>query len=55
MARKMEELAYEAANKIYAKEDAGPYDCLRYAVRGYGVGGGLGVWLVQSVSEGLGQ
>ena len=30
MARKMEELAYEAANKVYAKDDTGPYDCLRY-------------------------
>ncbi|KAK7469789.1 hypothetical protein BaRGS_00036216 [Batillaria attramentaria] len=29
MARKMEELAYEATNKVYAKEDAGPYECLR--------------------------
>ena len=29
MARKMEELAYEAINKVYAKDDTGPYDCLR--------------------------
>ena len=45
-------------DKIFTKEDAGLYDCLRYAVRGYGVGVGLRVWLVQSVtsvSEGLGQ
>ncbi|XP_076460999.1 dynactin subunit 1-like isoform X2 [Babylonia areolata] len=29
LAGKMEELAYEAVNKVYAKEDAGPYECLR--------------------------
>ncbi|KAK7109531.1 dynactin subunit 1-like isoform X4 [Littorina saxatilis] len=29
MARKMEELAYEAANKVFAKDDTGPYECLR--------------------------
>ena len=36
MARKMEELAYEAVNKVYAKDDTGPYDCLRYvSLRGF--------------------
>ncbi|KAL8613299.1 hypothetical protein ACOMHN_052539 [Nucella lapillus] len=29
LAGKMEELAYEAVNKVYAKEDSGPYECLR--------------------------
>ena len=32
----MEELAYEAVNKVYAKDDTGPYDCLRYvSLRGF--------------------
>jgi hypothetical protein len=30
MARKMEEMAFEAVNKIFAKDDSGAYDCLRY-------------------------
>ena len=51
MARKMEELAYEAVNKVYAKDDTGPYDCLRYvSLRGFSkdsmwlTGGGVGGW-----------
>ena len=30
MARKMEELTFEAVNKIFAKDDSGAYDCLRF-------------------------
>lgn len=30
LAKKMEELAYEATDKVYGKEDTGPYECLRY-------------------------
>ncbi|XP_025093203.1 dynactin subunit 1-like isoform X2 [Pomacea canaliculata] len=29
LAKKMEELAYEATDKVYGKEDTGPYECLR--------------------------
>ncbi|XP_041368819.1 dynactin subunit 1-like isoform X2 [Gigantopelta aegis] len=29
MPKKMEELAYQAVDKIYSKEDNGPYECLR--------------------------
>ncbi|KAK6174365.1 hypothetical protein SNE40_017658 [Patella caerulea] len=29
MPKKMEELAYEAVDKVYSKDDSGPYDCLR--------------------------
>uniref|UniRef100_A0A0L8GWP1 Dynein associated protein domain-containing protein n=1 Tax=Octopus bimaculoides TaxID=37653 RepID=A0A0L8GWP1_OCTBM len=28
--KQMEELAYEATDKVYGKEDSGPYECLRY-------------------------
>ena len=57
MARKMEELAYEAVNKVYAKDDTGPYDCLRYvSLCGFskdsmwlpGRGGGIAVTHTQS-------
>lgn len=30
LAKKMEELAYEATDKVYGKEDTGPYESLRY-------------------------
>ena len=28
-AKKMEELAFEASDKVYGKEDSGPYEALR--------------------------
>lgn len=30
MPKKLEEIAYQASDKVYGKEDTGPYDCLRY-------------------------
>ena len=30
-AKKLEEVAYQASDKVYGKDDAGPYDCLRWA------------------------
>ena len=32
-AKKLEELAYQASDKIYGKEDNGPYECLRWVLR----------------------
>lgn len=29
MPKKMEELAYQATDKVYGKDDTGPYECLR--------------------------
>ena len=28
-AKKMEEVAFQASDKVYGKEDSGPYECLR--------------------------
>ena len=30
MPKKMEEIAYQSSDKIYGKEDTGPYECLRF-------------------------
>ena len=29
-AKKMEELAFQASDTVYGKEDSGPYECLRF-------------------------
>ena len=29
MPKKLEEIAYQASDKVYSKEDTGPYECLR--------------------------
>ena len=29
MPKKLEEIAYQASDKVYGKEDTGPYECLR--------------------------
>lgn len=29
MPKKMEEVAFQSSDKIYGKDDAGPYECLR--------------------------
>lgn len=32
MPKKMEEIAFQSSDKIYGKDDMGPYECLRWGI-----------------------